>query len=111
MRKASEENAWFADAFLRVGKQWQSLGDLDSAMSSFRSALEHAPFQARLHCAEAQREAGNYAEALRWADRMVAAASEKEEHYALVFQGNLYFEATNHPKTPSADKDRKNMSS
>ena len=36
---------------------------------------------------------------------MVAAASEKEEHYALVFQGNLYFEATNHFKTPSADKD------
>ena len=41
-----QDNPWFADAFLRVGKQWQSLGRTHQALQSYRWAMNDAPFQA-----------------------------------------------------------------
>ncbi|CAK9077929.1 unnamed protein product [Durusdinium trenchii] len=101
----TEENPWFADAILRLGKQWQNLGMLDQAMATFRMAMDSNCFQAQLHCAEALREAGHFSEAVRWAEKAVATANSKEEHYALVFLGNLYFEASGYDKTLAKDKD------
>eukprot|EP00913_Durusdinium_trenchii_P010955 g10282.t1 len=100
------ENPWFADAILRLGKQWQNLGMLDQAMATFRMAMDSNCFQAQLHCAEALREAGDRStKAVRWAEKAVATANSKEEHYALVFLGNLYFEASGYDKTLAKDKD------
>eukprot|EP00438_Fugacium_kawagutii_P020085 Skav200147 [mRNA] locus=scaffold2013:296416:307280:- [translate_table: standard] len=42
------DNPWFADAFFRVGKRWQSLGQTEKALQSYRWAMNEAPFQARL---------------------------------------------------------------
>ena len=43
-----EENPWFADAFLRLGKQWQNQGMLGPALATFRLAMPYARFQARV---------------------------------------------------------------
>ena len=43
-----QDNPWFADASLRVGKQWQSLGRTQQALQSYRMAMNDAPFEAQL---------------------------------------------------------------
>ncbi|CAJ1329087.1 unnamed protein product, partial [Effrenium voratum] len=53
----AEEHEWFADAFMRLGNQWQNLGMLPQALNTFKMAATHSPFQARLHCAESLRKA------------------------------------------------------
>ena len=67
--------------------------------------MSDAPFQARLYSAEALQEAGDYANAVKWGERALEAAGEREEHYALVYLANLYFEAASHYKTLPAAKD------
>lgn len=41
-----QDHPWFADAILRVGKQWQSLGRTHQALQSYRWAMSESPFQA-----------------------------------------------------------------
>ncbi|CAE7239677.1 ctr-9 [Symbiodinium pilosum] len=101
----AERCKWFADAFLQLGLEWQRVGKTDEAMRNFQEAMKHSPFMGKLLCSEALRESGKYPEALKWGDRAARHARHDQIHYACVFAGNLYFEASNHYKTKSSSKD------
>jgi len=88
-----EEHGWYADTLLRLGSQWNKVGDTDRAVQTFEEAQKHGhPVLASLMAAEAFRQQGNFDKAIERAAVAVAKSSEKQLHYALVYKGNLHFQ-------------------
>ncbi|CAK0845191.1 unnamed protein product, partial [Prorocentrum cordatum] len=101
-----EEHNWFSDALLRLGAQWQRMGEADLAVQRYQEAMKQNPVLAALMQAEAFRHRGDYTRALQSAENAVRHAGTKQFHYAHVSLGNLYYEVATASKTKSKDRDQ-----
>lgn len=101
----SEEHNWYADTLLRLGAQWQRLGEVDIAVQRYKDAMKQNPVLAALMEAEAYRNQGEYAKALQSAETAVRCAGEKQFHYAHVYLGNLYYEVGSSSTTRPKDRE------
>jgi len=100
-----EENNWYADTLLRLGAQWQRVGESEMALQRYHQAMKHNPVLAALMQAELHRHQADYSKALQSAETAVRCAGEKQFHYAHVFLGNLYHEVASSSATKQSDRD------
>lgn len=98
-----EENNWFADTLLRLGAQWQRMGEMDLAVQRYQDAMRQNPVLGALMQAEAFRHRGDHVRALQSGETAVRHAGSKQFHYAHVFLGNLYYEAATAHTTKSRE--------
>jgi len=100
-----EENNWYADTLLRLGAQWQRVGESEMALQRYQEAMKQNPVLAALMQAEVHRHQADYSKALQSAETAVRCAGEKQFHYAHVFLGNLYHEVASSAATKQSDRD------
>jgi len=101
----SEEHGWYADTLLRLGAQWQRVGESDAAVQRYQEAMRQSPVMAALMQAEVYRHKAEYSKALQSAETAVRCAGEKQFHYAHVSLGNLYYEVAGAAATKQSDRD------
>jgi len=101
----NEEHGKHADTLLRLGAQWQRVGEVEIAMQRYQDAMKTNPVLASLMQAQAHRHQADYSKALQSAETAVRCAGEKQFHYAHVFLGNLYYEVASLETTKMSDRD------
>merc|ERR1719221_1388649 len=95
----NEEHNWYADSLMRLGAQWQRLGETDYAVQRFQEAMKHNPVLAALMEAEVHRHQHEYTKAIESAQIAVRSAGAKQFHYVQVYMGNLQFEVASSLRT------------
>lgn len=102
-----EDHNWYADTLLRLGSQWQRIGDVERAAQTYEEAMKQNPVLASLMQAEVYRQQGGpmYSKALQAAEMAVQRAGEKQFHYAHVYLGNLYFQVACNARISAKDRD------
>mmetsp|Transcript_6724 Transcript_6724/g.18990 ORF Transcript_6724/g.18990 Transcript_6724/m.18990 type:complete len:1372 (+) Transcript_6724:148-4263(+) len=101
----NEEHNGYADTLLRLGAQWQRVGEVEMAVQRYQDAMKTNPVLAALMQAQAHRLQAEYTKALQSAETAVRCAGEKQFHYAHVFLGNLYYEVASSEATKLSDRD------
>jgi len=101
----NEEHNWYVDTLLRLGAQWQRLGEADIAVQRYADAMKQNPVLGALMQAEVYRHQGDYKKAIQSAESASQCAGEKQFHYVHVYLGNLYFEVACSGSTKQRERD------